>query len=161
MPKVNLPVDMPEGFQFVEDIIFGKRKSHPGLFEIKLHNPKHKNGLKVPMYHKVTQLIKQAEQDDEVKCILFHGGSFFSSGNDLSAFFKTKFNTIEEAHEKVRDANRNGWLPMTMAFAEAKKPIICLVRGGCMGIAFTTLGNATMIYCSPDAFFRTPFMDSS
>ena len=36
---------IPEGLQFDKDIIFGTRPTHPGLFEIKFHNPTKYNSL--------------------------------------------------------------------------------------------------------------------
>ena len=40
------------------------------------------------------------------------------------------------------------------------KPLIAVVRGGCVGIGFTHLGLFDFVYCSPDAYFMTPFMQS-
>ena len=62
------------------------RKSHPGLFEIKIHNPSKKNAIGTPPERKLTELILAAQEDQNIKVILLHGGSFFSSGNDLSMF---------------------------------------------------------------------------
>lgn len=73
----------------------------------------------------------------------------------------SKFNSMDDVYKAIREGNEGGYAPMVMAFAAAKKPIVCLVRGGCLGIAFTTLGHASMVYCTPDAFFKTPFMDSA
>lgn len=39
------------------------------------------------------------------------------------------------------------------AFNNSKKPIVAVVRGGCIGIAFTTLCLADFIYVAPDAVF--------
>jgi hypothetical protein len=39
------PVDMPEGLKFEQNTCYGLRKSHPGVFEIKLHYPKLKQAL--------------------------------------------------------------------------------------------------------------------
>ena len=40
------------------------------------------------------------------------------------------------------------------------KPIIAIVRGGCVGIGFTVLPLFDFVYCSPDAYFMAPFMKS-
>ena len=45
-----------------------------------------------------------------------------------------------------------------LALAKSTKPIIAVVRGGCMGISYTMLAHSTFIYCSEDAKFKTPFM---
>ena len=49
---------------------------------------------------------------------------------------------------------------MILAMANSVKPIIEVCRGGCYGIAFTLLSHATLIYASPDAHFKTPFIES-
>jgi enoyl-CoA hydratase/carnithine racemase len=40
------------------------------------------------------------------------------------------------------------------------KPTVAVVRGGCLGIAFTTLSLVDFIYVSPEATFMVPFMQS-
>ena len=40
------------------------------------------------------------------------------------------------------------------------KPIVAVVRGGCVGISFTILGLYDFVFCSPDAYFKAPFMSS-
>ena len=52
--------NMPEGFKLEEQMIYGMRKEYPGLFEIKIHNPKLKNAIGTPPEAKMTQLIKDA-----------------------------------------------------------------------------------------------------
>ena len=79
---------IPEGFVIEEQLCFGMRKSHPGLFEIKIHNPSKKNAIGTPPERKLYQLIDAAQDDEKIKVILLHGGNFFSSGNDLSMFSK-------------------------------------------------------------------------
>lgn len=73
--------DAPPGFTFDPvGIIYGKRQSHPGLLEIKLHNPKKKNAFRSETILKITEIIHQAEEDKEIKVIMLHGGKFFSAG---------------------------------------------------------------------------------
>ena len=45
-----------------------------------------------------------------------------------------------------------------MAIKNSVKPIVGLVRGGAIGIGFTSTAHFDFIYCSPDAYFSTPFM---
>jgi enoyl-CoA hydratase/carnithine racemase len=40
------------------------------------------------------------------------------------------------------------------------KPTIAVVRGGCIGIGFTTLTMVDFIYAAPNAHFMVPFMQS-
>jgi enoyl-CoA hydratase/carnithine racemase len=48
--------------------------------------------------------------------------------------------------------------PYLLAINESNKPIVAVVRGGCIGIAFTMLSLVDFVYVAPDAFFMTPFM---
>jgi len=78
----------PKGYKSEDQLIWGMRPSHPGLLEIKIHNPKKMNAIGTPPEKKIAEIVKAAQTDDNVKVILLHGGSFFSSGNDLSMFAK-------------------------------------------------------------------------
>lgn len=44
------------------------------------------------------------------------------------------------------------------AINNSVKPVVAVVRGGAIGIAFTTLTLVDFVYVSPDAVFMTPFM---
>ena len=43
--NVTIPPDTPEGFQYKERTLWGMRKSHPGLLEIKIHFPQRRNSV--------------------------------------------------------------------------------------------------------------------
>jgi enoyl-CoA hydratase/carnithine racemase len=49
---------------------------------------------------------------------------------------------------------------MLLAMNKCTKPIVAMVRGGAVGIGFTMLAHTSFLYVSPDAFFKTPFMES-
>ena len=49
---------IPDGYVLENELIFGKSKSHPGLFEIKIHNPKKRNAATTDLEIKLTKLIK-------------------------------------------------------------------------------------------------------
>lgn len=77
---------IPEGLAYEDELIFGMRKSHPGVFEIKIHNPKKRNAIATVPEKKLAELFNMANENEDIKVILLHGGRFFSSGNDLGAF---------------------------------------------------------------------------
>ena len=83
--------DIPQGLELDKGVIFGQRPTHPGLFEIKFHNPKKYNALKIETQEKFAELVYKANLDPTVKCVLVYGSAkFFSSGNDISIFHDTK-----------------------------------------------------------------------
>lgn len=157
--------DIPEGFKLENQVIFGMRKSHPGLFEIKIHNPAKKNALGLEPEKKVTELINQCQEDEEVKVIMLHGGKFFSSGNDLSVFGGRDKDGKRLGFEKLlaiaEDGVLNIMVGMLMAMAKSVKPIVAVVRGAALGIGFTLLSHTHFLYCAPNATFMTPFMKSA
>ena len=150
---------IPEGFVIEEQLCFGMRKSHPGLFEIKIHNPSKKNAIGTPPERKLYELINAAQEDENIKVILLHGGNFFSSGNDLSMFAKkmTPMERLQLMDTGVNDV----MVKMLMAMANTVKPIVTVVRGAAIGVGFTLTAHSTFMYCSPEARFMTPFMKSA
>ena len=68
-PKTaHLDQPPPEGqFQFKNNIYFGQRKSHPGILEIKIHNPKRLNSFGDTQEKVMMDVINGAQNDDKVK----------------------------------------------------------------------------------------------
>lgn len=72
----------------------------------------------------------------------------------------TKYNELskEEMYKASEEGifeHMNYWL---RSLNTSKKPIVAVVRGGCVGIAFTSLSLCDFVYCGPDAYFEVPFM---
>lgn len=84
--NVTIPPDTPEGFQYKERTLWGMRKSHPGLLEIKIHFPQRRNSVNGESMMVIRDIITKAQTDRNVKVIMIHGGKFFSSGLDLMSF---------------------------------------------------------------------------
>ena len=42
-----MPSDIPEGLKYEKGLIYGMRQTHPGLLEIKIHNPAKFNAMVV------------------------------------------------------------------------------------------------------------------
>lgn len=69
-------------------------------------------------------------------------GSFYSAGNDLSAFL-----TAEDPFERLKKA-RPILREIIRAFYTFPKLLICVVNGPCIGIAATTTVLCDVIYAS-------------
>lgn len=85
----------------------------------------------------MANMIRAAQDDPKVKVILWHGGKFFGSGNDLSVMAQsfqtmTEEKLVKRAQEGIDDMNK-----LLRAMNESNKPIVSVVRGGCHGIAYT------------------------
>ena len=59
-----------------------------GLLEIAYVNTKKLNASTSGSHLKMAKLVFDAQNDDTVKVILFHGGPYFSAGNDVSVLGK-------------------------------------------------------------------------
>lgn len=69
----------------------------------------------------------------------------------------------DKGPDEVRKAADKGVAEMNAyltALNNSVKPIVAVIRGGCVGIGFTALTLVDFVYCSPDAFFMVPFMKS-
>ena len=150
---------LPEGYQAKSGIAWGSRVE--GLLEISFWNLKRKNALTAESHVQIARLVKAAQNDEKIKVILFHGGLFYSSGNDLDAL--VSFASMEpEQRQNLARINVEHYLVQVLKILnESKKPIVGLCRGQSIGIGFTMMGMFDFIYCSPDAKFSTPFMKSS
>ena len=124
-----------------------------------MHNPSRLNAFGGDQEQVMMDAINKAQDDDNVKVILIHGGSYFSAGNDLTAMAKGMGQ--EKAQEKLDYALNVVMVGFLMSLAKSVKPIVMLVRGGGIGIGFTMVAHSTFAYCSPEAKFMTPFMKSS
>ena len=153
--------DLPAGYKIQDNLAFGQRV--PGLLEIKYHNPKIRNAINADSQLRMSRLINDAQDNPDIQVILIHGGLYYSSGNDISKLMK---NVGAEAMDKEaiwKEASNGCEYCMVQnltAIKNSNKPIVGLVRGGCIGIGFTTTAHFDFIYCTPDAHFSTPFMAS-
>lgn len=155
---MSIPANTPEGYQLKTNLLFGHRKSHPGLFEIKIHNPKMRNALTSDTMLEIANLINSVQNDSSVKVILLHGGKYYSSGNDLTSFRQMVTGNKEDIIKLTEHSLKVKMAGWCMAMAKSVKPVICVVRGSALGIAFTNMAHATFIYASPEATWGTPFI---
>jgi hypothetical protein len=69
MPKKEIapPVKMPEGLVFDKvGLVYGTRPTHPGLFEIKFHNPRKMNAVSLYNQQRFAELVSQANSDPAI-----------------------------------------------------------------------------------------------
>jgi peroxisomal 3,2-trans-enoyl-CoA isomerase len=100
-----------------------------------------------------------ANRDERVKCIVIHGGDSFSAGNDVEAF-QIGRDDIDNVNAIVQDVIKYAVNRMLTSLFDLEKPLVAMVQGFAIGIGFTMLSMADFVYCSPDARFFTPFMQS-
>lgn len=119
------------------------------VMRITFNRPDKKNALTHAMYETVVQAMKAAEEDNDVRAILFTGaGESFTSGNDLIDF--------RDNPKMGPDAPVSQFLQCLL---HAKKPIVVAVNGIAVGVGMTMLLHSDIVYASENAVMTAPFVD--
>ncbi|PYF83365.1 enoyl-CoA hydratase/carnithine racemase [Marinomonas alcarazii] len=108
-----------------------------------------KNAITLAMYQALTNALRRAEANPEIKVTLIHGaGNDFSSGNDINEFVQ-----IAQTPEKME---------AIMAFLQVltsyKKPLIAGVEGRAVGVGATMLLHCDLVLASREARLQFPFV---
>jgi enoyl-CoA hydratase/carnithine racemase len=126
------------------DILTGKKN---GVLVIEFNRPEKKNSITSGMYQMMADAIKDGEEDQAVRVLLFCGKpEIFSAGNDLEDFMNVKGNVTDRP---VAQFMRQ--------LSGAAKPVIAAVAGAAIGIGTTMLFHCDQIYAADNAKFSMPF----
>lgn len=118
---------------------------------IRFNRPEKKNALKSDMYAAMTEALSKGDASADVTSHLFIGsGGVFTSGNDIAEFL-----------ERSNGGSALGTpvIGFIRGLAEVKKPMIAAVDGLAVGIGTTLLFHCDLVYATPTASLRTPFLD--
>ena len=129
-----------------EDISVSRRD---GVMRITMNRPERKNALTGAMYDAMTASLEEAEADDAIRAILLEGsGGAFTAGNDLADFLAV---VTKGAGARAE--------PFVRKVASLDKPLVAAVDGVAVGVGTTLLLHCDLVYASPSAIFRMPFVD--
>ena len=118
---------------------------------IRFTRPDKKNALRSSTYVAMNAALAQGDADASVVAHLFIGsGGVFSAGNDIGEF-------AERA--KGRSSLSEPIVQFIRALPTVRKPIIAAVDGLAVGIGTTMLFHCDLVYATPSASLRTPFLD--
>jgi enoyl-CoA hydratase/carnithine racemase len=120
---------------------------------IRFTRPDKKNAFTGGMYDAMSEALDRGERDDGIVAHVFIGsGGTFNAGNDINDFIRrSKAGTGEGIPTPSLSFIRR--LPMVT------KPMIAAVDGLAIGIGTTMLFHCDLVYASPTASLRTPFLD--
>jgi enoyl-CoA hydratase/carnithine racemase len=122
-----------------------------GVQVIRILRADKKNALTGPMYTAMSRALDAGERDDNVSVHVFLGsGGVFSAGNDINDFARRAADGSQDEAPSQLFIER---LP------HVKKPMIAAVDGLAVGIGVTLLLHCDLVYATPAASFRTPFVD--
>lgn len=120
-----------------------------GVMRITMNRSAKKNALTGPMYDAMTAAMEQADASDDIRAIVLEGsGGSFTAGNDLADFLATATRGEE---------NRAGYFIRKIATLDT--PIVAAVDGVAVGVGTTLLFHCDLVYATPAAKFRMPFLD--
>ncbi len=124
---------------------------HGGAQIIRFARPEKKNALKSQMYTAIRDALVAGDCDADVVAHVFMGSDgVFTAGNDISEF-------------AARADGDTGLSDHVQAFIRhlphVGKPMIAAVDGLAVGIGTTLLFHCDLVYATPAASFRTPFLN--
>jgi len=118
-----------------------------GILTITFNRPDKKNAITAAMYQTIADALKDAENDAEVRVILFTGKpEIFTAGNDIDDFLK---NPPKSTKSPVYQFIQN--------LSHATKPVVAAVSGPAVGIGTTLLLHCDFVYAADNARFSLPF----
>ena len=120
-----------------------------GVMRITMNRPAKKNALTGPMYDAMTAALERADASDDIRAVMLEGsGGSFTAGNDLADFLATATRG---------DEPRATYFIKKIAVLET--PIVAAVDGVAVGVGTTLLFHCDLVYATPAAKFRMPFLD--
>jgi enoyl-CoA hydratase/carnithine racemase len=130
-----------------------------GVQVMRFLRPEKKNAFTGPMYEAMSEALDAAETNDAIAVHVFIGsGGVFSAGNDINDF-------LRRAAAAASDAKGDGQgipapsLQFIRRLPKVTKPMIAAVDGLAIGVGATMLLHCDLIYATPAASLRAPFLD--
>ncbi len=120
---------------------------------ITLNRPEARNPLSQDVSAELVRLLRQADTDTSVKCILIQAvGENFSAGGDVKGFSETLALSPEERYDQFeRRLLVAGRLPN--ALLDTSKPIVVATRGAVAGAGMALCLAADFVIAADNTFF--------
>jgi len=132
---------------------------------ITFNRPEKLNALTMPAYQVVRDLVWEAEQDDDVKVIVFRGaGNAFTSGQDVDEAYNFYFRPGEDTKRRpsmrrrllTLDGTLWGKHGLTEVICYCLKPTVSMIHGRCFGSGMDILMSSDMAIASDETLFGHP-----
>jgi enoyl-CoA hydratase/carnithine racemase len=135
-------------------------KAADGVQVIRFLRPEKKNAFTGPMYAAMSEALAAAETDDAIAAHVFIGsGGVFSAGNDINDFLRR----AQAAAGATVAGDGQGIPTPSLNFIrllpKVTKPMIAAVDGLAIGVGTTMLLHCDLVYATPAASLRAPFLD--
>ena len=120
-----------------------------GILRVELNRPERKNAFTGAMYTRLAEILDQADKDDAVRVVLWHGaGDSFSAGNDIEDFLKNPPGEGDSPQARIADA-----------LIRFEKPLVAAVKGVAVGGGTTMLTHCDFVYAGESTRFQIPFIN--
>jgi len=121
-----------------------------GVRLVALDRPEKKNALTGAMYDAMRAALTEADADEGIGAVVFAGlPSVFSAGDDIADFAGSLAKPFSEAPA----------LHFIRQLARTRTPMVAAVDGIAVGIGTTLTLHCDLVYASPAARFRMPFVE--
>jgi enoyl-CoA hydratase/carnithine racemase len=131
-------------------------KVEDGVQVIRFLRTEKKNAFTGAMYTAMSEALDAAESDDSIAVHVFIGsGGVFSAGNDINDFLRRAQATASGDGKGIPAPS----LDFIRRLPKVGKPMIAAVDGLAIGVGTTMLLHCDLVYATPAASLRTPFLD--
>ena len=122
-----------------------------GVQVIRWRRAHKRNALVGAMYDKMSDALAASEANDAIAAHVFIGSDgVFTAGNDINDFLRR----AEDGSQDVAPSQL-----FIQQLPKVTKPMIAAVDGLAVGVGVTLLLHCDLVYATPAATFRTPFVD--
>jgi enoyl-CoA hydratase/carnithine racemase len=124
---------------------------------IRFMRPEKKNAFTGAMYEAMSAALDRGDKDDGIIAHVFIGsGGNFNAGNDINDFIRR---SKPNGGSTGGDGIPSPAMDFISRLPNVTKPMIAAVDGLAIGIGTTMLFHCDLVYASPTASLRTPFLD--
>jgi enoyl-CoA hydratase/carnithine racemase len=126
----------------------------PAVFRlVTFDRPESRNAFDTMMYAAAATAFDEAARDDSSRVVVMTGaGPVFTAGRDL-----TELAELARSAPAGADAAAHGFPQMLDSICRLDKPLIAAVSGTGVGLGFTLLAHADLVYIAESARLRVPF----
>jgi enoyl-CoA hydratase/carnithine racemase len=123
-----------------------------GIQVIRFMRPEKKNAFTAAMYDAMSAALDEGERSEDIAVHVFIGsGGSYNAGNDINDF-------VRRANSGP-DGIPTPSLNFIRRLPKVTKPMIAAVDGLAIGVGTTMLFHCDLVYATPAASLRTPFLD--